>query len=87
MTAQSIARIVAATGRSADDALATIAGRNPQKRLIEPDEVAAAVAYLCSDAARGVNGTSMLHRRRRAASMTQTEDSTLNRPDHIPLWP
>jgi len=60
MTAQSIARVAAATGRSADDALATIAGRNPQRRLIEPEEVAAAVLYLCSDAARGVNGSSML---------------------------
>ena len=60
MTAQSIARVATATGRSADDALATIAGRNPQRRLIEPEEVAAAVLYLCSDAARGLNGASML---------------------------
>jgi NAD(P)-dependent dehydrogenase (short-subunit alcohol dehydrogenase family) len=60
MTAQSAARVAAATGRSNDDALAAIAARNPQKRLIEVEEVAAAVVYLCTDAARGVNGTSML---------------------------
>jgi NAD(P)-dependent dehydrogenase (short-subunit alcohol dehydrogenase family) len=60
MTAQSIARVASATGRTAEQALDTIASRNPQKRLIEPDEVAAAVAYLCSEAARGVNGTSLV---------------------------
>ena len=29
---------------------------NPQKRLIQPDEVAHVVAMLCSDEARGING-------------------------------
>lgn len=60
MTAQSVARVAAATGRTHDDAEQALAARNPQKRLIEPDEVAAAVVYLCSDAARGVNGAAML---------------------------
>ena len=60
MTAQSVARVAAATGRTNDDAQAALAARNPQKRLLEPEEVAAAVVYLCSDAARGVNGASML---------------------------
>ena len=60
MTAESVARVAAATGRTPDEAQAAIAARNPQRRLIEPDEVAAAVAYLCSDAARGVNGASLL---------------------------
>jgi 3-hydroxybutyrate dehydrogenase len=34
--------------------------RSPVKRLIEPDEVAAAVAYLCSDEAVSVTGTNMV---------------------------
>jgi NAD(P)-dependent dehydrogenase (short-subunit alcohol dehydrogenase family) len=60
MTAQSIARVAAATGRTSEQALETIASRNPQKRLIDPEEVAAAVAYLCTDAAQSINGTSMV---------------------------
>jgi NAD(P)-dependent dehydrogenase (short-subunit alcohol dehydrogenase family) len=60
MTEQSIARISAATGRSRDDALASLTRRNPQNRLFAPDEVAAAAAYLCSDAAAGVNGTTLV---------------------------
>jgi 3-hydroxybutyrate dehydrogenase len=34
--------------------------RSPIKRLIEPDEVAGAVAYLCSDEAVSVTGTNMV---------------------------
>jgi NAD(P)-dependent dehydrogenase (short-subunit alcohol dehydrogenase family) len=60
MTEQSIARIVSATGRTADDARAAIARRNPQNRLIDPEEVAAAVAYLCGPSAAGVNGTTLV---------------------------
>jgi 3-hydroxybutyrate dehydrogenase len=60
MTDQSVARIVAATGRTRDDVVSAIARRNPQNRLIEADEVAAAAAYLCSHAAAGVNGTTLV---------------------------
>jgi NAD(P)-dependent dehydrogenase (short-subunit alcohol dehydrogenase family) len=60
MTDQSVARIVAATGRSRDEALASLVRRNPQNRLVETDEVAAATAYLCSHAASGVNGTTLV---------------------------
>lgn len=34
--------------------------RTAIKRLIEPSDVAAAVRYLCSDAAAFVNGTSLV---------------------------
>jgi NAD(P)-dependent dehydrogenase (short-subunit alcohol dehydrogenase family) len=60
MTEQTLARITATTGRSRDQALQAILSRNPQKRLIEADEVAAAVAYLCSEDARSVNGAALL---------------------------
>lgn len=60
MTEQSVDRIAAATGRSRDEALASLAIRNPQGRLFDPEEVAAATAYLCTDAARGVNGAALV---------------------------
>jgi NAD(P)-dependent dehydrogenase (short-subunit alcohol dehydrogenase family) len=44
---QSIDKIVAATGRSRDEALAELVKVNPQGRLIEPEEVAATVMWLC----------------------------------------
>ncbi|MCH8072257.1 MAG: SDR family oxidoreductase [Proteobacteria bacterium] len=44
---QSIDKIVAATGRSRDEALAEMVKVNPQQRLIEPEEVAATVMWIC----------------------------------------
>jgi NAD(P)-dependent dehydrogenase (short-subunit alcohol dehydrogenase family) len=44
------------TGRSVDDARATLAKDNVDGRLISPDEVAAKVVWLCSPAANAVNG-------------------------------
>ena len=60
MTRESIERIMEATGRTEEQALEAILKTTPQQRLIEPDEVADAVAYLCSDAARGVNGETLV---------------------------
>jgi len=56
MTAKTIANIVSKTKRSSEEARASLEAMNPQKRLITPDEVADAVAMLCSDGARGING-------------------------------
>jgi len=44
---QTIENIVAATGRSRDDALAELVKNNPQGRLIQPEEVADTVIWLC----------------------------------------
>ncbi len=60
MTEETLARVTAKTGRSREEALEAITGQNPQKRLIEPQEVAAAVAYLCSDAAASINGAALV---------------------------
>jgi len=49
--------IVSKTGRSDDEARAGFL--NPQGRLIQPEEVAAIVAYLVSDDARSVTGQAL----------------------------
>lgn len=56
MLDRSVANIVAKTGKSAEEAVADLTAGNPQKRLIQTDEVAGAALWLCSDAARSVNG-------------------------------
>jgi NAD(P)-dependent dehydrogenase (short-subunit alcohol dehydrogenase family) len=53
---ESIERIVATTGRSADEARASLAASNPQLRLVQPREVAALVAWLCRDEAASITG-------------------------------
>jgi NAD(P)-dependent dehydrogenase (short-subunit alcohol dehydrogenase family) len=52
----SVANIVAKTGRSADAARRELAAGNPQGRFVRPDEVAAAVAWLCLPSSGSVNG-------------------------------
>lgn len=59
MTEQSIARIVTKTGISPEAARAKLVESNPQRRLIEPVEVAYAVAMLCDERARGINGQAL----------------------------
>jgi len=54
-----VARIVAATGRSESDAMATFSRSSPLKRLVEPDEVAATVLWLCADAPAAFTGQAM----------------------------
>lgn len=56
MLDRSVANIVAKTGKTAEEAVADLTAGNPQKRLIQTDEVAGAALWLCSDAARSVNG-------------------------------
>jgi NAD(P)-dependent dehydrogenase (short-subunit alcohol dehydrogenase family) len=56
MLQESLAKIMANTGRTEAAARAELMKTNPQGRLVQPDEVAEAVRWLCSDAARSVTG-------------------------------
>jgi len=60
LTAESLRRIVQKTGMSSEKARESILQMNPQHRLIDPDEVAFAVASLCSEEARGINGQAIV---------------------------
>ena len=53
---RSIANIVAKTGRDADAARANLAAFNPQGRLIDPQEIADAVLWLCQPGSGSVTG-------------------------------
>ena len=55
----SIDRAVEKTGRARADVLAEYLHETPIGRLIRPEEVAAAVLYLCSPAAAAVTGTTL----------------------------
>ncbi|MEQ8285890.1 SDR family NAD(P)-dependent oxidoreductase [Thalassospira sp.] len=56
MLEKSLDNIVAKTGMSADDARASLAKINPQNRLIQPQEVADTVMWLCSPNAASMTG-------------------------------
>lgn len=56
---EAIANIVAKTGRTEEQAKAELAAGNPQKRLVQPQEVADAVLWLCMDGASAMNGQSI----------------------------
>lgn len=56
MLHRSIDNIVEKTGRSRDEAEASLRDVNPQGRFIQPEEIAGTVLWLCSDAAASVTG-------------------------------
>jgi NAD(P)-dependent dehydrogenase (short-subunit alcohol dehydrogenase family) len=56
LTARAAANITATSGRSLQDARTALASSNPANRLIDPEEVAAAVGFLCQRAASAMTG-------------------------------
>ena len=59
LVGDAVANIVAKTGKTREEARAALAARNPQKRLVTPDEVASAVAWLCLPASQSITGQSI----------------------------
>ena len=53
---ESVANVVAKTGRSQEEALAEFVAGNPQQRVVQPAEVADAVRWLCGAAAASITG-------------------------------
>jgi NAD(P)-dependent dehydrogenase (short-subunit alcohol dehydrogenase family) len=60
MTRRSVERIAAATGRSAEQGEAALASAAPLGRLLEPEEVAFAVAFLAAPEAGAINGQTLI---------------------------
>ena len=56
MTTANVAKMVALTGATDDQIRATLAQTSPQRRLIEPEEVASIAVFLALDASRGITG-------------------------------
>ncbi len=59
MTDQTVENIQAKTGRSEEEARAEVEKLSQQGRLLSPDEVASAIAWLCLPAQGGVNGAAI----------------------------
>ena len=60
MTDTTIANITDKTGMSEEEALNAILATSPQHRLITSEEVAASIAFLCTDEARAINGQTIV---------------------------
>ena len=60
MTRRTVENIVDKTGRSAEQAEADLKALTPLGRLLDPDEVAAAVVFLASPEAAAINGQTLV---------------------------
>jgi len=60
MVREAVDRIVKKTGRTAEQAKASLASMSPQQRMLQPKEVAHVVAMLCGELARGVHGQAIV---------------------------
>ncbi len=59
MLARSVDNIVKKTGMDREKAEKALRAPNPQDRFVTPEEIASLVLWLCSDAARGINGAAL----------------------------
>jgi len=59
MLQRTIDGIVAKTGRTPAEARAELSSKNPQKRMIQPEEVANAVTWLCLPGSEAITGQSI----------------------------
>jgi NAD(P)-dependent dehydrogenase (short-subunit alcohol dehydrogenase family) len=59
MTDSSVANIVSRTGMPASQAREALEKTSPQRRLIEPEEVAAIAVFLAQDITKGITGQSI----------------------------
>ena len=59
MAADAIEHLTGRTGRSSEEVVAELVRHNPQKRLIDPAEVAETVLWLCREESRSINGQSI----------------------------
>ncbi len=53
---ESVTNIMQKTGRSEEEALLTFTATNPQRRLVQPAEVAASVLWLCDNSSASITG-------------------------------
>lgn len=56
MMHESVEKIIAKTGKTKDVVVAELISRNPQKRVIQPEEAANAVVWLCLPRSQSING-------------------------------
>jgi len=59
LVAAAVSNIVRTTGKSEAEARAALTSRNPQHRLVRPEEVANAVLWLCRPGSSAINGQSI----------------------------
>lgn len=55
-----VERIAEKTGRSMREARTALEKMSPQRRFIQPDEIAAVCSMLCSEGGRGINGQTLV---------------------------
>jgi len=60
MSAEAVARIAEKTGRSEADARKALETMSPQRRMIQPAEVAHVALMLCAEPARGIHGQTIV---------------------------